>query len=26
VLSGIIGIVVMIGPEFLRDLGANVFA
>lgn len=26
VVSGIIGIVVMIGPEFLRDLGANVFA
>lgn len=26
VVSGIVGIVVMIGPEFLRDLGANVFA
>jgi drug/metabolite transporter (DMT)-like permease len=26
VLSGLIGAVVMIGPEFLRDIGSNVFA
>lgn len=26
VLSGLIGAVVMIGPEFLRDIGTNVFA
>lgn len=26
VLSGIIGVTVMIGPEFLRDIGANFFA
>lgn len=26
VLSGLVGAVVMIGPEFLRDIGTNVFA
>lgn len=26
VVSGVVGVAVLIGPEFLRDLGANVFA